>query len=279
MLRSSGYGQTGPYKNRYSFDRIGMAFAGLTYLTGFPEHPPVRPGYFVADYGTGFLGAFGVLAALHYRDGPGRGCGQVVDVSLYETIWRMSGVLANEYAATGKVRERMGNTFTGVSPAEQFETADGEYIVIHAGSDRTFERLCVTIGEPELARDPRITGRGGRVKHMDELHARIGRWAKTLTLDEALAKLDAGGVPASSVNSIAHIFADPHIHARENLIHVPDPVLGDLVQPGITPKLSRTPGSVRAGAPTLGQHNEEVYRDLLLVSQQEYDQLQSQGVI
>jgi crotonobetainyl-CoA:carnitine CoA-transferase CaiB-like acyl-CoA transferase len=279
MLRSSGYGQTGPYRNRYSFDRIGMAFAGLTYLTGMPDHPPVRPGYFIADYGTGFLGAFGVLAALHYRDGPGQGRGQVVDISLYETIWRMSGILANDYASTGKVRERLGNTFTGVSPAEQFETADGQYIVIHAGSDRTFERLCITMGDPELANEPRIAGRGGRVKHMEELHRQIHEWVKTLTLAEALETLDAGGVPASPVNSIAHIFADPQFEARQNLIHVADPVLGDLVQPGVTPKLSVTPGSVRSGAPKLGQHNHEIYRELLKVDRDEYEDLQRAGVI
>ncbi|MGD9892062.1 MAG: CaiB/BaiF CoA transferase family protein [Dehalococcoidia bacterium] len=279
MLRSSGYGQTGPYKHRYSFDRIGMAFAGLTYLTGMPDHPPVRPGYFIADYGTGFLGAFGVLAALHHRDGPGNGRGQVVDISLYETIWRMSGILANDYASTGKVRERLGNTFTGVSPAEQFETADGQFIVIHAGSDRTFERLCTTMGDAELAKDPRISGRGGRVKHMEELHQRIRHWVQNLTLAEALEALDAGGVPASPVNTIAHIFADPQFQARQNLIHVADPVLGDLVQPGVTPKLSLTPGGVHSGAPLLGQHNHEIYRDLLEVGPSEYDELQRTGVI
>jgi crotonobetainyl-CoA:carnitine CoA-transferase CaiB-like acyl-CoA transferase len=256
-----------------------MAVAGLTYLTGMPDHQPVRPGYFIADYGTGFLGAFGVLAALHHRDGPGQGRGQVVDVSLYETIWRMSGILANDYASTGKVRERLGNTFTGVSPAEQFETADGQYTVIHAGSDRTFERLCITMGEPELVKDPRISGRGGRVKHMDELHRRIRRWVANLTLPEALDTLDEGGVPASPVNSIAHIFADPQFQERQNLIHVSDPVLGDLVQPGVTPKLSSTPGSVRSGAPTLGQHNREIYGDLLDIQPDEYADLQRAGVI
>ena len=279
MLRSSGYGQTGPYKNRYSFDRIGMAFGGLTYLTGHPDRPPVRPGYFVADYATGFLGAFGVMTALHYRDGPGAGQGQMVDVSLYETIWRMSGILANQYAATGEVRERMGNTFPGVSPAEQFETADGEYLVVHGGSERTFERLCIAMGEPELAHDPRMTGRGGRVKHMAELHERIAGWVRTMTLADALERLDRGGVPASPVNSIAHIFADPHVAARENLIHVADAMLGDLVQPGITPKLSVTPGSVRGGSPRLGEHNEEIYLELLDVPRGDYEELHAQGVI
>jgi succinyl-CoA---D-citramalate CoA-transferase len=191
----------------------------------------------------------------------------------------MSGALANEYASTGKVRERLGNVFTGVSPAEQFQTADGEYIVVHAGSDRTFERLCETMGEPELAKDPRITGRGGRVAHMAELHERIGRWIQTMTLDEALATLERGGVPASPVNSIAHIFVDPQFAARENLIHVDNPVLGDMVQPGVTPKLSLTPGTVRAGAPRLGQHSDEIYTCLLDLSPAELKRLRSDGVV
>lgn len=279
MLRTSGYGQTGPYRTKYSFDRIAMAFAGLTYLTGFPEHDPVRPGYFIADYGTGVLGAFGVLAALHHRDGPGRGRGQVVDVSLYETIWRMSGGLANEYAATGEVRERLGNVFTGVSPAEQFATADGEYVVVHAGSDRTFERLCETMGQPELAKDPRIAGRGGRVAHMAELHERIRHWIETMTLAEALATLERGGVPASPVNSIAHIFADPQFAARENLVHVDNPILGDMVQPGVTPKLSLSPGTVRKGAPRLGQHCDEIYTCLLDLTPADVQRLRAEGVV
>ena len=279
MLRCSGYGQTGPYRTKYSFDRVAMAFAGLTYLTGFPDTPPVRPGYFIADYGTGVMGAFGVMAALHARDHSTNGRGQVVDVSLYETIWRMSGALAAQYAQTGHVRERMGNRFPGVSPADQFETSDGEYIVVHAGSERVFARLCETIGEPELADDPRLQGRDGRVKHQDELHARIGRWIATKTLAEALSTLEAGGVPASPVNSIAHIAADPHIAARENLIRVPDRALGELVQPGITPRLTATPGSVRRGAPDLGEHNEEIYCGLLDLTHTELETLQVNGVV
>jgi formyl-CoA transferase/succinyl-CoA--D-citramalate CoA-transferase len=279
MLRCSGYGQTGPYRGKYSFDRVAMAFAGLTYLSGFPDTPPVRPGYFIADYGTGFLGAFGVMAALHARDYATNGRGQVVDVSLYETIWRMSGALAAGYAQTGQVRERMGNRFLGVSPAEQFETADGEYIVVHAGSDRVFGRLCETIGEPELANDPRLQGRDGRVKHQDELHEHIRRWIATKTLGEALASLEAGGVPASPVNSIAHIAADPHFAARENLIRVPDSTHGELVQPGITPKLTATPGSVRRGAPALGEHNEDVFCGLLALPRADLDALRTSGVV
>jgi crotonobetainyl-CoA:carnitine CoA-transferase CaiB-like acyl-CoA transferase len=279
MLRVSGYGQTGPYKHKYSFDRIGMAFGGLTYVTGFPDGPPVRPGYFIADYATGILGAFGVLVAIHERDVIGTGKGQMIDATLYESIWRMSGPLAANYARSGTVRERQGNTFPGVSPADQFETADGQYVVVHAGTDRVFERLAATIGRPELTSDPRFQGRAARAKRMDELHAIIGAWVRTLALAEVLEKLEAGGVPASPVYSIADIFRDPQFAARDNLITVPDSVLGELVEPGVVPRLSRTPGSVRGGAPRLGEHNEEIYRGLLEVPEDEYRRLCDAGVI
>lgn len=279
MLRVSGYGQTGPYRHKYSFDRVAMAFGGLTYVTGHPDRPPVRPGFFIADYVTGVWGAFAVLAALHYRDVVGAGMGQMIDLALYEAVWRLSGPLAANYARTGQVRERQGNVFPGVVPADQFETCDGHYLVLHAGTDRVYRRLCETMGRPELADDPRFAQRAERVRHMNELHAIIGEWIRGMTLAEALRVLEAGGIPASTVNSIADIFRDPHFAARENLIPVPDPVFGELIEPGVVPKLSRTPGRVHAPAPRLGEHNEEIYLNLLEVPRTEYARLCELGVI
>jgi crotonobetainyl-CoA:carnitine CoA-transferase CaiB-like acyl-CoA transferase len=279
MLRVSGYGQTGPYRHKYSFDRVAMAFGGLTYVTGHPDRPPVRPGFFIADYVTGVWGAFGVLAAIHNRDVVGTGKGQMIDLSLYEAVWRLSGPLAANYARSGTVRERQANTFPGVVPADQFETGDGNYIVLHAGTDRVYGRLCETMGRPELAHDPRFVHRAGRVQRMDELHTIIGEWVRGMTLAEALRVLEDGGVPASPVNSIADIFRDPHITARENLIPVPDPVFGEMIQPGVVPKLSATPGSVRSPAPRLGEHNEEIYLNLLELTQDEYTRLRAERVI
>jgi len=278
MLRVSGYGQTGPYRHKYSFDRIGMAFGGLTYVTGYPDRPPVRPGFFIADYVAGLWGAFGVLTALHHRDHTD-GRGQMIDVSLYEAVWRLSGPLAANYAAKGIVRERQGNTMPGVVPAEQFETADGRYLVLHAGTDRVFQRLCAVMGRPDLAENPRFARRSERVQHADELHALIGAWVKTRTLEQALAALEAGGVPASPVYSVADIFQDPHFAARENLIRVADQALGEMVQPGVVPKLSLTPGTVAHGAPRLGEHNEEVYLGLLDLPRAAYERLCREGVI
>lgn len=278
MLRVSGYGQTGPYRHKYSFDRIGMAFGGLTYVTGYPDRPPVRPGFYVADYVTGLWGAFGVLAALHHRDRVD-GRGQMIDISLYESVWRLSGPLAANYAAKGVVRERQGNTMPGVVPAEQLETADGRYLVLHAGTDRVFQRLCEVMNRPDLATDPRFARRAERVQHAEELHAVVGAWIRERTLAEALAALEGGGVPASPVYSIADIFRDPQFAARENLIRVADQVLGEMVQPGVVPKLSRTPGTVDRGAPLLGEHNEEVYLGLLNLPRAAYERLCQDGVI
>lgn len=279
MLRISGYGQTGPYRSKYSFDRIGMAFAGLTYTTGFPDGPPVRPGYFIADYVTGLWGAFGVLTALHNRDVVGTGRGQMIDASLYESIWRLSGPLAANYAKNGVVRERQGNSMPGVSPAEQFETSDGQYLVLHAGTDRVYVRLVETMRRPDLISDPRFAARGPRAKNMDELHALIAPWVAGMTLAEGLRVLEEGGVPASPVNSVAEIFTDPHFAARANLLPVMDQVHGELIQPGITPKLSATPGKAERGAPLLGEHNEEIYLGLLKLDRAEYDRLRGQGTI
>jgi crotonobetainyl-CoA:carnitine CoA-transferase CaiB-like acyl-CoA transferase len=279
MLRISGYGQTGPYAHRHSFDRVALAFSGITYVTGYPELPPVRPGFFIADYATGVWGAFGVLAAIHNRDVVGTGKGQLIDLSLYEAIWRFSGPLAANYARSGIQRERQGNTMPGIAPADQFVTKDGKYLVVHGGSDRIFRRLTEAMGRPELASDPRFLTRADRATHMDELHAIIGTWVANLTLAEATKILEMAGVPASTVNAISDIFKDPHFAARENLITVHDQALGEMVQPGIVPKLSRTPGRVAAPAPLLGQHNEEIYLGLLKLPRAEYERLCQEGTI
>lgn len=279
MLRISGYGQTGPYAHRHSFDRVAMAFGGLTYVTGHPEMPPVRPGFFVADYATGVWGAFGVLAAIHNRDIVGTGQGQLIDMSLYESVWRFSGPLAANYARNGVQRERQGNTMPGIAPADQFLTKDGHYLVVHGGSDRIYKRLVQAMGKPGLADDPRFADRRDRAKRMDELHAIIGEWVASLALDEAVKILEQAGVPASTVNSISDIFSNPHFAARENLVTVNDPALGEMVQPGIVPKLSRTPGRVSSPAPKLGEHNEQIYLGLLNLSRDEFERLRHEGTI
>ncbi|GAB4323856.1 MAG: CoA transferase [Dehalococcoidia bacterium] len=276
-VRFSGYGQTGPYRERAGFDRVALGFSGITYVTGTPDRPPVRPGYFVADYGAGVFGAFGSLAALQARERTGRG--QDVDVALYEAVWRMSGTHAANYGLTGRNRERSGNYFPGVVPAEQFETSDGHYLIINGTTQRVFERLCQAMGMPGLAQDPRFSPRANLLKHHAEIHAIVGEWVAARTLEECQTALDAHGVPATKVYATSDIVADPHYAAREQVVHVESDVYGELLQPGIVPRLTETPGRVRGRAPKLGEHNAEVFCELLGMDEAELAGLAKAGVI
>jgi crotonobetainyl-CoA:carnitine CoA-transferase CaiB-like acyl-CoA transferase len=277
VVRISGYGQSGPYRDRAGFDRVALAFAGVTAVTGYPDRPPVRPGYFIADYGAGIFAAFGALAALRARDLTGRG--QDVDVALYEAVWRMSGTHAANYGLSGRDRPRSGNYYPGVVPAEQFETADGHHLVINATTQRSFEKLCAAMGQPELVHDPRFTPRPNLLANHAAIHAIITEWVAGRPLAEAQATLDRFGVPASRVYQVSDIVADDHYLAREQVVTVESPTFGPVLQPGVVPRLSATPGQIPGPAPALGQHNREVYCGLLGLSPAELDDLTERGVI
>ena len=277
VVRISGYGQTGPYRDRPGFDRVALAFAGITYVTGFANMPPVRPGYFVADYGAGTFAALGALIALQARTHTGRG--QDVDMALYEAIWRMSGTHAAQYGLTGTPRERSGNYFPGVVPAEQFTTSDGEFLVVNCTTQRVFERLCTAIGQPELVKDPRFTPRRTLQANYAAIHAILGTWIEQRTLEECQRLFDASGIPAAKVYSTADIVADDHYAAREQVLTIETEAWGNVLQPGIVPRLSGTPGAVRGRAPRLGEHNEEIYTTLLGLSLEEVAGLRERKVI
>jgi crotonobetainyl-CoA:carnitine CoA-transferase CaiB-like acyl-CoA transferase len=277
VVRISGYGQTGPYRDRAGFDRVALAFAGITGLTGYADRPPVRPGYFVADYGAGIFAAFGALAALRARDITGRG--QDVDMALYEAVWRMSGAHVAGYGQTGTSRERSGNYFPGVVPAEQFETSDGHYLVINATTQRAFEKLCDGLGQPELVSDERFNTRTKLRNNHEAIHGILGAWVRARTLDQCQATLDRVGVPATKVNTIADIVSDPHFIDRQQVLTVESAEFGPLLQPGIVPRLSETPGRVTGRAPLLGEHNDEVYLGLLGLDRAEFEAHRAAGVI
>ena len=276
-VRISGYGQTGPYRDRAGFDRVALAFAGITGLTGYKDLPPVRPGYFVADYGAGMMAAFGAMVALKAREQTGRG--QDVDMALYEAVWRMSGAHVASFGLSGRDRERDGNYFPGVIPAEQWRTADGHDLVINATTQRAFVKLCEAMGRPELPADPRFTPRSNLMANHRAIHDIIGEWVTQRTLEECQATLDKFGVPATKVNLISDIVADPHFAAREQVLSVDSHEWGPVLQPGIVPVLTETPGKVRSRAPLLGEHNDEVYRGLLGLSDDELATLTESGVI
>lgn len=276
-VRISGYGQTGPYRERAGFDRVALAYAGITGLTGYADRPPVRPGYFVADYGAGIFAAFGAMVALKAREQTGRG--QDVDMALYEATWRMSGAHLPNYGLSGKNRERDGNYFPGVVPAEQWRTSDGHDIVINATTQRAFVKLCAAMERPELPEDPRFTPRSNLMANYKAIHEIIGEWVAERTLAECQEILDRFGVPATKVNQVSDIVADPHFHARNQVISVDSVEWGQLLQPGIVPILTETPGSVPSRAPLLGEHNVEIYQGLLGVSDAEFKQLTAAGII
>jgi formyl-CoA transferase len=278
-LRMSGYGQTGPYRERGAFDRVAAAFSGVTYATGDPDRPPIRSGYALADYMSAAYNAFAVAMVLYHRDAQGDGRGQVIDLALYEPLLRASEASAVVFDRFGVVRERTGNRHAAAIPSGLYEASDGAWVTLFAAPDHLFERLARAIGRPELARDPRYANAGARLKHADELESEIGDWMAEHAASEILERLLAVQVPVSRVNSIADVFADPHVAARENLVPVPDGEGGQVRMVGVLPKLSRTPGRIRHAGPPLGADNRDVYRELLGLGPEELAILRERGII
>ncbi|WP_435272373.1 CaiB/BaiF CoA transferase family protein [Streptomyces parvulus] len=278
LVYVTGYGLTGPYSDRGSFDRIASAFAGLTYVTGDADRDPVRSGYSTIDYMAAYLGAFAVVTALYHRDTAGGG-GQVVDLALYEAGFRASEDALAAYATTGRVRERAGNRNAQIVPASDFTTSDGRRVSLHAGTDALFRRLSRLMGRPELAEGEAYATRAARAANADALYAIIGEWVARYTADDLTKLLSDAEIPASPLMSIADIAADPHYRERGTLVDVRDPEFGELPMPAPLPRLSKTPGSVRSTGPALGAHNTEVYQGLLGLSEREIAALRSDGVI
>lgn len=278
LVRVSGYGQTGPYAQRRGYDRIGQAFGGLLHVTGEPDRPPAHPGFMLADYLTGMFNAFGLLIAVYNRDIVGTGRGQVIDASLYESIFRLSSTLAGEYALSGTVRNRAGTFRPWSVPANQYRTADDRWLLIIASSDRLMERLLETVGRADLIGDPRFA-RFERAKNAEALDEVIAAWVETKTLAEAMEILERAQVPFGPVNTIADIFADEHVWSRGNIAAIPDPVHDTVYVPGVVPQLSATPGAIYGPPPEPGQHNREIYQGLLHLSDDEMERLQADRTI
>ena len=278
ILSISGYGLTGPYRDRGAFDRIASAFAGLTYVSGEPERPATRSGYALIDYMTAYMGAFGVVTALYHRDRR-RGTGQVIDLALFEPGFRASEDALMAYSTRGTVRERTGNINPNIVPAANFTTRDQRDIAIHAGTDALFARLAGVLGQPDLPNDSRFTNHHARVANQDTLYAIIAAWAAQHSLEQAMLALVAADVPAAPVMNIADIAADPHYRARGTVLPVHDAEFGDLMVTGVLPKLSASPGRIISLGPELGASNTEIYRDLLGMPADELNRLAADGVI
>lgn len=277
ITRVSGYGQTGPYREKAGFGTPATAFSGYAYITGYPDRPPLLPPISLADYVTGLFGALGAISALYHRDALG-GEAQEVDAALYESMFRLLETIVTPYQRLGLVRERSGNQLGSSVPAGIFTSKDGKMMVLTTSTDRTFRRLARLMGREDMTHDPRYATNRARVERREEVDAIVAGWFAGHDAGDIQAVCDENGVPVSPVNSIADIFEDKHFAAREMLPEIEHTTLGKIAVPGIVPKFSRTPGELRHAGPGLGQHNEEVYGGLGL-SEKEMARLREEGVI
>jgi formyl-CoA transferase len=256
LVRISGYGQTGPYRERPGFAAIGEAMGGLRYITGFPDRPPVRPNLSVGDTLASLHGVIGALLALR------SGKGQVVDVALYESVFNVTESLLPEFDAQGEVRQRSGSTLPGIAPSNLYPCSDGSYVLIAGNADSLYRRLMSAIGREDLRDDPALARNDGRAAQMARIDDAIAAWTSTRTQEEILKAMEEAEVPAGRIYTAADIAADPHYAARGMIQQV---LAGDgepLKVPGIIPRLSATPGAIRSPAPKLGEHTDEVLRGL-----------------
>ena len=261
MLRLSGFGQTGPYRDQAGFGAIGESMGGLRYLTGYPDRPPVRSNLSIGDSLASLHGVIGALMALHHRNMNGgriSGKGQVVDVALYEAVFSMLESTLPEFDMYGVVRERSGSNLSGIVPSNTYLTADGQHVVIAANGDSIFKRLCTAMGRDDLGNDPGLADNAGRAKRAEELDAAIGEWAGQHTAGALLGMLDAAQVPNGKIYSIADIARDPQFLAREMIRQFALEDGTPLKLPGIVPKLSATPGDIDWVGPELGAHTDAV---------------------
>ncbi|MDI1273092.1 CaiB/BaiF CoA-transferase family protein [Polaromonas sp.] len=276
MLRISGYGQTGPYRDRPGFGVVAEAMSGLRHLTGEPGRVPVRVGVSIGDTLAALHGVIGILLALQHRHASGQG--QVVDVALYEAVFNCMESLLPEYSAFGAVRGPAGSALPGIAPSNAYRCKDGGYALIAGNGDSIFKRLMTVMHRQDLGNDPALSDNAGRVARVQEIDAAIGQWTAGLTVDEVLAALEGAEVPAGKIYTVADIAADPHYAARGMLQTVQMDDGSQLAVPGFVPKLSATPGSQRRNAPALGQDTDAVLREVGLTETQ-IAALRERGVV
>ncbi len=279
VVHVSGYGQTGPYAERPGYGTVAEAMSGIPYFTGFPDRPPTLSAFPLADTLAATFGLLGLLGAVYERDIGGSGRGQEIDVSLYAPLFRIVESQVIGYDQLGIVKERHGNRIEEDSPRNAYATCDGRWIAISASSDRTFGRLAAAIGRPELADDPQFRDNPSRIAHDAELDAIVADWMAERTVDEIMKTFEESDVVAGPIYSIQDVFLDPQYEARGDIVSVDDPQLGPLRMPGVVPTFSRSGSSVAWPGGPLGQHNEEVYGELLDLTAEDLAELSNAGVV
>ena len=277
MVRLSGYGQSGPYRDRPGFGVVAEAMGGMRYVTGYPDRPPVRLGISIGDSIAALYGAIGAMMALHHLNVNG-GRGQLVDVALYESVFGMMESLVPEFDVLGFVRERAGNALPGIVPSNTYPTRDGKYVIIGANNDSIFKRLMTAIGRTDLANDPQLATNNGRVPRTGEIDRATAEWTQQHDLEQVLAVLEKAEVPSGKVYDAADIVKDVHYLARGMIEQHQLPDGKPVKLPGIVPKLSETPGETAWLGPTLGAHNAEIL-GALGYSEMQQRELKQRGVI
>lgn len=275
VLRISGYGQTGPYRDKPGFGVVAEAMGGLRHLTAEPGRVPVRVGISIGDTLASLHGVIGILLALQERHKSGQG--QIIDIALYEAVFNCMESLLPEYSAFGEVRQAAGSALPGIAPTNAYLCADGGYVLVAGNGDSIFKRLMTAIGRDDLGNDPQLENNDGRVKRVAELDQAIGEWAKTVSTDKALEILDSVAVPAGRIYTVADIANDPHYRARENIQSIQMRDGSTLAVPGVIPKLSRTPGTIKTLAPNIGENTDEILRSIGL-SKLQVASLKERGV-
>ena len=278
ITRVTGYGQTGPNAHVAGFGTPATAFSGMTYITGFKDRPPVSPSFSIADYISGLYAAMSTMMALYHRDCLA-GVPQEIDVSLYESIFRMLEIPVADYHKNGIIKERTPKLSGTSSPGGTYQTKDGKWVVLVCSTDRTYEYLTRAMKRPDLLTDPMFCSMKNRVANDAAMNAIVSDWIASLNYAELKKIVDEAGVPVNLVYSIADIFADPHYAARANIVEVPYSPMGTIKMPGIVPKFSETPGEIKWAGPELGAHNAEVYQGLLGLDPAQLEELKTEGVI
>ena len=276
-VRVSGYGQTGPYAGRGGYATVAEAFSGLSSITGYPDRGPMVSSYPLGDYLAGTFGALGAMIALNHRRRSGRG--QIVDVSLFEPIFRTLEAMVVRFDQLGEKKPRLGNQMEEDVPRNLYATADGGAIAISSGSQAIFENLLDAMGRADLKRDSRFGSAEQRVRHRDAIDAIVADWMRSLPTDDAMQRLEEHRMVAGPVWEVDRIVEDPHYAAREAITSMADEELGRVRVPAPVPKLSRTPGRVRWGGGDLGADNDFVFRELLRMEPSAIEALRAQGVI
>ena len=278
LLRISGFGQTGPYKNRAGFGRVAEAMSGLTNLIGEPDGPPMSPGYPLGDLIAGIFGSLSVMMALYHRD-LRDGDGQVIDLALFEAVFRFLDFDPIQYDQMKVVHKRTGNRVAYVAPSSMFKTKDGKYLTLAASTQSVWLRLTEAIGRNDMATDPKFIDNPARVENSVECNGVVGAWIEKHTREEVIEQFDKHGVAYSAVFDMEDAFRDIQYRAREAMVRVPDADLGEAIVQNVVPKFSATPGSVDYLGQKMGTHNEEIFSGELGLSKERLKELKEAGII